>query len=148
MARPPIRKMIKDAVKNLHGGRIEYSEIRDHVLARYGSVNRDSINDQIAVCTVNHPSRVHYPENSKPRAANDQRYDFLYMVGLGQVEWYDPKLHGVWEIRKDENGDLIVVITATPRAKRKVFNSKRLPKSDMAGCQNVEVREKLYEIAQ
>ena len=63
--------------------------------------------------------RIHYPENDKPRIANDARYDFLYMVSSGQVESYEPKLHGVWEIREDSKGNLVIVITEAPRRKRK-----------------------------
>ena len=119
MGKPPIREMIRNAVGSLHGGLIEYSEIRDYIAKNYGNVNRGSIDAQIAICTVNHPSRIYYPENEKPRVANDNRYDFLYMVGSGQVERYDPKLHGIWEIRRDENDNLVVVITAAPTVKRR-----------------------------
>lgn len=101
-----IWQMIKEAVKNL-GGRTTYSEIRNYIRDNHGEVNESSINCQIVVCTVNHPSRIHYPENKKPRAANS-RYDFLFTTGRGQVELYDPEKHGRWEICKNEFGKLTV----------------------------------------
>jgi hypothetical protein len=80
--------MIKEAVENL-GGMATYSEIKDYIRNKYGEVNESTINCQIIVCTVNHPSRIHYPENKKPRIANS-RYDFLFSTGYkyrrGEVE--------------------------------------------------------------
>ena len=105
--RPYVWQMIKEAVENL-GGKATYSEIKEYIKNKYGEVNENTINAQIIVCTVNHPSRVHYPENKKPRIANT-KYDFLYSIGRGVVELYDPEKHGVWEIKKDEYGKLIVV---------------------------------------
>ena len=104
--RPYIWQMVKDAVEKL-GGKATYSDIKKFIFETYGEVNENTINCQIIVCTVNHPSRIHYPESKKPRIANTQ-YDFLYTVGRGQVELYDPEKHGVWEIKKDEYGKLIV----------------------------------------
>jgi len=102
--------MIKEAVENL-GGKATYSGIKDYIRNKYGEVNESTINCQIIVCTVNHPSRIHYPENKKPRIANS-RYDFLFSTGYkyrrGEVELYDPEKHGTWEIRKDEYGKLMV----------------------------------------
>ncbi len=37
--------------------------VRDWVLARWPDTNRNTIACQIIVCTVNHLSRIHYPEN-------------------------------------------------------------------------------------
>ena len=104
--RPPVWQMIKEAIDEL-GGKATYSEIKNYVKNKYGEVNESTLNCQIVICTVNHPSRIHFPENKKPRIANS-RYDFLFSVGRGQVELYDPAKHGVWEIREDEYGKLTV----------------------------------------
>src|SRR5690606_7447777 len=64
----------------------------------YPGTNEPSINAQIIECSVNQPSRIHYPSNQKPRVCNDPRYDFLYSVHRGKVVLYDPGQHGVWEI--------------------------------------------------
>ncbi|MCK4398333.1 MAG: DUF91 domain-containing protein [Methanophagales archaeon] len=108
--KPYVWQMIKEAVDSL-GGKATYSEIKDHIKNKYGEVNESTINCQIIACTVNHPSRIHYPENKKPRVANT-KYDFLFSTGYkyrrGEVELYDPEKHGTWEIRKDEYGKLTV----------------------------------------
>ncbi|MBO8140225.1 MAG: hypothetical protein H0Z22_07125 [Thermosipho sp. (in: Bacteria)] len=91
--RPYVWQMIKEAIENL-GGKATYSEIKEYIKNKYGEVNENTLNTQIVVCTVNHPSRVHYPENKKPRIANT-KYDFLYSIGRGIVELYGPEKHGV-----------------------------------------------------
>lgn len=98
--------MIKEAIDNLNG-RAAYSEIRGYINKKWTDVNEGTINATIIVTTVNHPSRIHYPENKKPRTSNSQ-YDFLYTTGRGQVVKYDPKEHGVWEIFQNEFGGLQV----------------------------------------
>ena len=104
--RPTHREMIREAVGDLDG-RATYAEIRDWICGRYGSVNRSAITANIIMCTVNHPSRIHYPQSSKPRVANG-RYDFLYRVGRGRVALYDPKSHGAWEVRRGPKGEAVV----------------------------------------
>lgn len=108
-SKPPFWQMIKEAVENL-GGKATYSQIKEYIKKKYGNVNESTINCQIIVCTVNHPSRIHYPENKKPRIANS-KYDFLFTTNRGQVELYDPNKHGVWEIRRNEYGTLTVAQT-------------------------------------
>jgi len=71
-------------------------------------VNERTINAQIIAISANHPSRVHHPENNKPRSGTDPRYDVLFALERGVVELYDPARHGTWEIRRDENGKLTV----------------------------------------
>lgn len=94
----------KASVENL-GGRATYKDIINYIKEKYGDVNEKTIKAQIIICTVNHPSRIHFPENKKPRKSN-QKYDFLYMIEKGVVEFYDPTKHGEWEIRKNEYGRL------------------------------------------
>lgn len=105
--KPFVWQMIKEAVEALDGT-ISYSDIKAYIWNKYGDVNENTINAQIIICTVNHPSRIHYPENKKPRLS-DAQYDFLFTIGRGQVENYDPLKHGMWEIRKNEYGKLKVV---------------------------------------
>lgn len=75
-AKPPIWKMVKEAVESL-GGKTSNIAVRDWILKKYPGVNPPTISCQIVVCTVNHASRIHYPENQKPRLANGQ-YDLLF----------------------------------------------------------------------
>lgn len=100
MSKPFVWQMIKEAVENLNG-RATYSEIKDYIRKKWHDVNENTINAQIIVLTVNHPSRIHYPENKKPRTA-DTKYDLLYTTGRGQVVSYAPEEHGVWEIYLNE----------------------------------------------
>jgi RecB family endonuclease NucS len=100
MERPFIWQMIKEAIENLNG-KATYSDIKEYIHSKYENVNDRTINAQIIVCSVNQPSRIHYPENRKPRIANSQ-YDFLYSVGSGKVVKYKSDEHGNWEIIKDE----------------------------------------------
>lgn len=104
--RPYVWEMVNEAVNNLDG-KASYSEIRDYIKHHYEEVNENTITAQTIVCTVNHNSRIHYPENNKPRIA-DSKYDFLFTTGRGQVELYDPEKHGAWEIAEDDYGKLIV----------------------------------------
>ncbi|MGH2585921.1 MAG: endonuclease NucS domain-containing protein [Dehalococcoidia bacterium] len=104
---PPVWQMIEQAIEALDG-RASNIQIRDWVLDHYLAANRNTVNTQINILTVNSPSRVHLPENSKPRAATDPRYDLLYRVGRGEMELYDPTRHGAWEIRKGADGALEV----------------------------------------
>ncbi len=97
--------MIKESIQKL-GGHATYGQIIDFINSAWSDVNKNTILAQIAVCTVNHPSRIHYPENSKPRPATG-RYDFLYKVGRGEVVLYDPQKHGKWAI-VEKNGVLTI----------------------------------------
>jgi RecB family endonuclease NucS len=97
-------EMVKKAVHGL-GGSATNVAVRDWILQQYPNTNTNTISCQIIVCTVNHDSRVHYPENKKPRISNTQ-YDFLFRSGRGQLEFYDPQKHGQWEIYKKDDGKL------------------------------------------
>jgi len=102
----PVREMIREAIDAL-GGRGLNTEIRDCILDRYPGTLMNTISCQIIRCTVNHPSRVHYGENS-PRACDDERYDFLYRTRRGEVELYDPEKHGRWAVVRAPGGRLRV----------------------------------------
>jgi len=102
--KPPVWRMVHEAVEAL-GGKTTNGAVRDWILERYAGTNKNTIQCQIIVCTVNHDSRVHYPENQKPRKA-DTRYDFLYRSGRGQLELYDPARDGQWDIYKRKYGRL------------------------------------------
>ncbi|HEX7723864.1 MAG TPA: endonuclease NucS domain-containing protein [Pyrinomonadaceae bacterium] len=86
---------------------MSYSEIKQSVWAEYPDVKSSVLTCQIIVCSVNHPSRVHYPENKKPRLCTGQ-YDFLYNTARGRVTPYDPERHGLWEIVMSSDGALVV----------------------------------------
>ena len=105
--RPTLYQMVREAIMQL-GGKASPSDIRAYLREKYQGVNQNSVNAHIALCTVNSPSRINFPQNQKSRPATDPRYDFLFSTGWGQLELYDPEQHGNWEIRKDELGKLTV----------------------------------------
>lgn len=106
-SRPPVRQMVREAIEAL-GGPAANSAIRDWVNQSYPGTHPGTIAAAINMCSVNSPSRIHWPENTRPRPATDTRYDFLFKVSRGTVERYDPKVHGEWEIARNEFGSLIV----------------------------------------
>ena len=83
--------MVREAVIRL-GGKGTYKQIIDFIKSKHGEINEGTIRDQIIFCTVNQPSRVHYPQNSKSRKSDGQ-YDFLYSAGRGEVTNYNPEKH-------------------------------------------------------
>jgi len=109
MTKPAVCEMIKEAVE-YYGGRASYKQIKEYIKNNYGKINEGTINCQIAALSVNMPSRIHYPENKKERICDpSNKYDILYNLGNGLVEFYDPNKHGRWAIKKDEYGKLKVV---------------------------------------
>ncbi len=105
--RPPVWQMVREAAQQL-SGEVSYQVIKAKARSMYG----DDINDSSMTCSiisgaVNHPSRIHYGENKKPRLT-DTPYDYLFSTGRGRVVWYQPEIHGVWEIAHSADGALIV----------------------------------------
>jgi len=103
----PVRQMIHEAMAAL-GERATNGQVRDWVLAHYPGTNKGTIACTLTICTVNHASRVHYPENRRPRQADDTRYDYLFRPESGWVELYNPAQHGTWYITHDAQGRLAV----------------------------------------
>lgn len=106
-SRPPVWQLVRDAAQALggEGQEIGYAALKKHVWDRYPDVNASTLTCQIIICTVNQPSRIHYPENKKQRLCNSQ-YDFLYSIGRGRVVLLDQEKHGQWEIAA--KGDQLV----------------------------------------
>lgn len=113
--KPPVWQMVKEAVENINMVHpVANSQIREYIHNKWKDVNDRTINAQILVCCVNSQTRVHYPENQRPRKA-DHIYDFLYKVDRGMVELYNTEKHGFWEIQYDEFGKLQVGLTSEAR---------------------------------
>ena len=105
--RPPVWQMVREAAQQMNG-ECTYAAIKAMVRSMYGhDVNDSSMTCSIISGAVNHPSRIHYNENKKPRLT-DTAYDYLYSTGRGRVVWYQPEKHGVWEIAQSADGALIV----------------------------------------
>jgi len=107
----PVREMIKNAVED-SGGKASYKQIIKWITSKYGDVNQNTIKTQTMACSVNRASRIHLPECGKPRGF-DPRYDFLYQTESMQVELYDPKKHGNYELI-ESNGKTVVAKDGVP----------------------------------
>lgn len=94
--RPTNWQLVKQAVEQFDR-EVSYGEIKKHIWSKYPDVNGSSLTCEIVTCSVNHPSRVHYPVNKKTRKS-DGLHDFLYYTKRGHVTLYDPETHGLWEI--------------------------------------------------
>jgi|GEM_PF-2672896 len=94
--RPPVHEMVKNAVESL-GGIATYKQIIEWIDEKFRNVNHGTIRAQTIACSVNQPSRVHYPENQKERNSNP-KYDLFFSVGRGKVEIFDTVKHGNWGI--------------------------------------------------
>jgi len=105
--RPPVWQMIREAVET-HGGRTTNVAVKDWILKHYPRTNVLTIRAQIIISTVNHPSRVHYPQNQSARPA-DRPHDFLFRTGRGRLEIYDPAKHGQWAIAETADGEPLPV---------------------------------------
>lgn len=123
-ARPFIWQMMREGMKAL-GSPTTNVALRDWIMERFPGTNANSIMAHIISRTVNHPSRIHFPENQKARAKPDERYDFLYRPERGRLEWYEPDRHGHWQIVLDQNGELTVAL-ADEDPELKVSEEERL----------------------
>ncbi|OYU80444.1 MAG: hypothetical protein CFE23_09310 [Flavobacterium sp. BFFFF1] len=96
--KPFVWQMIKEAVENLNGV-ASYKEIKTYILSKWGEINSQTLTDQMQVLSVNHKSRINYPQNQKPRFTDSNSdYDLLFTTGRGEVSKYDIEEHGIWEI--------------------------------------------------
>lgn len=106
--KPPVWRMISEAMQNLNG-KASYADIKQYIHSKWENVNDSTINAQLISISVNQPSRIHYPENPKPRVTDGScQYDILYSVGRGNVVTYNPEEHGLWEIYTNESNSLSI----------------------------------------
>lgn len=132
MSKPPVWQMIREAIETLNS-RVKYSDIKRYINDKWEGVNQDTITAQIIVLTVNHNSRIYYPENLKPRITDKNfKYDILFSVGRGEVERYNPAKHGIWEILQNIDNKLEVRILEEPKEILKIFTP-----SDIVWIKNV-----------
>ncbi len=92
------------------------SEIVRYVSKKYPHIDEGKIRSQVTICCVNMPTRVSFPENRTPRAANDPKLDCLYRVDFGQYVQYDPEVHGHWEIAEADDELIVRKMTGKPAA--------------------------------
>lgn len=97
----PIWTMIANVVKDL-GKEFTGKDIIDAVIKRYGNVNKNTLQRNIYLLTVNNPLRIHWSYNQKTRIANS-KYDLLFNNEKNKLEIYDPEKNGIWELIKEGN---------------------------------------------
>lgn len=95
-------RMVREAIDTI-GPRTTNVAIRNWILKKYPGTNVGTIQCSIIACTVNHGTRVHYPQGKRPRVAITE-YDFLYRCGRGEIELYDRSRHGDWAIEATPDG--------------------------------------------
>lgn len=104
--RPTNWQLVKHAMEHFNR-EVTYGEIKAHIWKQYPDANTSSITCEIISCSVNHPSRIHYPPNKKARTANGH-YDFLFNTRRGHVMPYNPDVHGQWEIAEDSDSGFAI----------------------------------------
>ena len=87
--KPTVWAMVRQAVDAL-GGSTTNAAVRDWVWDKYPGTNRSTIHCQLVAGCVNHPSRVHYAVDARPRPANDPEVDLYFRPSKGRLERYDP----------------------------------------------------------
>lgn len=94
-----------DAVTALGGASPQ--EALAWIVERYADYNEKNLGADLAMLSVNSPSRTAYNQNVRPRRTDQgSEFDRLFKVGAGQgvrFEPYDPTQHGVWEIFPDSS---------------------------------------------
>jgi len=87
------------------GGRATPAQIRDHILKSTPSYQVGILQAALYRLSVNSPSRVHYPSNTRPRISNQgNQFDRLFQTEFTKdcaYELYDPAIHGTWEIFRE-----------------------------------------------
>ena len=106
-SQPTVREMCRRAVEAL-GGATTNVAVKDWILEKYPGTKPNTIQCQIIAATVNHDSRIHYGVASKPRLTENPDGDIFYQPATGQIEFFDPSRHGMWEIYKTVDGRLAV----------------------------------------
>ena len=105
--RPPVWKMVREATTTIENDVMTYKEIEQYIKNKYGN-DVKAITDCIICCSVNHESRIHHHPNKTPRPLNREE-DFLYRIAKrsGKVTLYNPDIHGIWEIAKNDKSVVV-----------------------------------------
>jgi len=96
---------IKEAVTSLKEATPR--QIRDFIKSHHGLIKEKSIDTDIRQATVNNNTRTFYNPNKSARLANIPKYDILFSTERKTLVLYDSIKHGLWGIRKNDNGKLI-----------------------------------------
>jgi hypothetical protein len=105
----PNWQLVIKALEALNGS-ASNSEIKAYFKENFPPVKRAvNVPYETAMLSVNVNSRIHYSGGSKVRRTDSgNQYDRLYKNSNGTFEFYNPEKHGVWEIARNDQGDLHV----------------------------------------
>ena len=130
MAEKSPADLIREAMEHLDQPTTP-SEIVRYVSKKYPQIDEGKIRSQVTISCVNMPTRVSFPENHKPRVADDPELDCLYRVDFGQYVSFDPEQHGCWEIL-EVDGELAVRKMEAKPSGTKPDKDKTAPVKDKA----------------
>lgn len=82
---------------------LSMDQILDHIMAKHKPQSKNTPEQAILLCTVNHPDRVYFRINKQVRAATTD-LDLFYLNANLTLELYDRKRHGDWQIRAKQSG--------------------------------------------
>ena len=91
----------REAMDNI-GEKATYTDIKKFIHNKYDEVNDNTITCQIIVCTVNHNTRIHYPENKKPKINNKTLKLYVNDNGNDGIE-FKTNIGIIDILAKDEN---------------------------------------------
>ena len=92
----PVWTMIANVINDL-GKEFTNQDIINAVINKYSDVNKNTLQRNIYLLTVNNPLRIHWGYNQKVRIANS-KYDLLFKNEKNKLEIYNPEKNGIWEI--------------------------------------------------
>jgi 5-methylcytosine-specific restriction enzyme B len=102
--RAPQWQRCLDAIEAL-GGRATADEVWERLKIARPDIGKNTVFADLQMLSVNAPSRTSHASGREARRTDSgNRYDRLYKEGSGsdaRYVFYDPKMHGVWEVLKD-----------------------------------------------
>lgn len=100
----PNWQLVLQAMEAL-GGRASLRELEAYFREHFPDRKVINVRPDTTLLTVNAHSRIHYARGESPRRTDSgHKHDKLFRSADGSYEFYDPAVHGVWEIAKDAGG--------------------------------------------
>ncbi|AMM23702.1 endonuclease NucS domain-containing protein [Variovorax sp. PAMC 28711] len=101
----PNWQLVLQAMQAL-GGRASQCELEAYFREHFPDRKISNVGPDATLLTVNAHSRIHHASGKQARRTDaGNRYDKLFRRGDGSYEFYDPLVHGVWEVAQDANGN-------------------------------------------
>ncbi|MEJ2251969.1 MAG: AAA family ATPase [Candidatus Lokiarchaeota archaeon] len=104
MRNPPLAQIIRESL-DWFNQKAKLQEIISHIKKIYNNFDENKIRENFYSFVVNKENRLVFNINQSARICFSQ-YDVLYSLNGENFERYRAQNHGIWEIKKDENGTL------------------------------------------